>query len=130
MSTAPTEIDEHHGVGTLAIHAGNAPDAQTGAVMVPISLATTFAQASPGQTAGRDDPRSYGHGWEYSRSGNPTRGAFERQIAALEHAKHAVAFSSGVAAVSAMTHLLPLVLTAALYCFHLLRSSSCNFVRR
>ena len=98
--------DEHRGVGTIAIHAGQEPDASTGGVTVPINLSTTFAQASPGRTRGHDDPRSYGHGYEYGRSGNPTRGAFEVQIAALEHAAHAVAFSSGVAAISAVTHLL------------------------
>ena len=59
--------DEHRGVGTIAIHAGQEPDAQTGAVCVPISLATTFAQASPGVTKG----------FEYSRTHNPTRTALQ-----------------------------------------------------
>ena len=54
----------------------------------------------------RDDPNSYGAGYEYSRTGNPTRGAFERAVAAAEHAKYGIAFSSGSAATSAIVHLL------------------------
>ena len=88
--------DEHRGVGTIAIHAGQDPDAQTGAVCVPISLATTFAQASPGVTKG----------FEYSRTHNPTRGAYEVQVAALEKAKHCCAFSSGMAATVAVVQAL------------------------
>ncbi len=73
---------------TLAIHAGQAPDAATGAVVPPISLATTFAQSEVGVH----------RGYEYSRSGNPTRTAVEQQIAALEAASHGLAFASGLAA--------------------------------
>src|SRR5215213_3123809 len=73
---------------TLAIHAGQAPDAATGAVVPPISLATTFAQSEVGVHLG----------YEYSRSGNPTRTAVEQQIAALEVARHGLAFASGLAA--------------------------------
>jgi cystathionine gamma-synthase len=73
---------------TLAIHAGQAPDASTGAVVPPISLATTFAQSEVGVH----------QGYEYSRSGNPTRTAMEAQIAALEAARHGLAFASGLAA--------------------------------
>ena len=73
---------------TLAIHAGQPPDAATGAVVPPISLATTFAQREVGVH----------QGYEYSRSGNPTRTAVEQQIAALEVARHGLAFASGLAA--------------------------------
>ncbi|CCI44051.1 unnamed protein product [Albugo candida] len=92
--------------GTVAIHAGQEPYASTGAVTTPISLATTFAQASPGVKKGLDDATSFGNGWEYSRTGNPTRGSFERAIAATENGKFAVAFSSGMAAITAVIHLL------------------------
>src|SRR5262245_23866246 len=73
---------------TLAIHAGQEPDGMTGAVVPPISLATTFAQSDVGVH----------RGYEYSRSGNPTRTAVEAQIAALETARHGLAFASGLAA--------------------------------
>lgn len=73
---------------TLAIHAGQEPDPATGAVVPPISLATTFAQREVGVHLG----------YEYSRSGNPTRTALETQIAALEAARHGLAFASGLAA--------------------------------
>ena len=73
---------------TLAIHAGQPPDAATGAVVPPISLATTFAQREVGVH----------QGYEYSRSGNPTRTAVEQQVAALESARHGLAFASGLAA--------------------------------
>jgi cystathionine gamma-synthase len=73
---------------TLAIHAGQEPDASTGAVVPPISLATTFAQSEVGVHLG----------YEYSRSGNPTRTALETQISALEQARHGLAFASGLAA--------------------------------
>ena len=73
---------------TRAIHAGQEPDAATGAVVTPISLATTFAQREVGVH----------QGYEYSRSGNPTRTAVEQQIAALELARHGLAFASGLAA--------------------------------
>jgi cystathionine gamma-synthase len=73
---------------TLAIHAGQEPDPSTGAVVPPISLATTFAQSEVGVH----------QGYEYSRSGNPTRTAVEAQIAALEQARHGLAFASGLAA--------------------------------
>ncbi|KAJ0403268.1 hypothetical protein P43SY_007572 [Pythium insidiosum] len=98
--------DEHHGFGTKAIHAGQDPDPYTGAVAVPISLASTFAQSSPGVVYGKDQANSFGKGWEYSRTGNPTRGAFERAIAACENGKFAAAYSSGMAATTAVVHLL------------------------
>jgi cystathionine gamma-synthase len=76
------------GFETAAIHAGQAPDPVTGAVVTPISLSTTFQQPEVGQH----------RGYEYSRSGNPTRTAYETQVAALEGATHGLAFSSGLAA--------------------------------
>jgi cystathionine gamma-synthase len=73
---------------TLAIHAGQDPDTASGAVVPPISLSTTFAQSEVGVH----------QGYEYSRSGNPTRTAMETQIASLEAARHGLAFASGLAA--------------------------------
>lgn len=74
--------------------------------MPAISLATTFKQSTPGEPTARDDPNSFGMGYEYSRTGNPTRGVFERAVAAAEKAEYCVAFSSGSAATSAVIHLL------------------------
>jgi len=85
------------------IHSSENP---TGAVVVPISLATTFQQSAPGKATAQDDPNSFGMGYEYSRTGNPTRGAFERAVASAENAKFCVAFSSGSASTSAVIHLL------------------------
>jgi cystathionine beta-lyase/cystathionine gamma-synthase len=79
-------------IDTLCIHAGQEPDPLSGAVMAPIVLSTTFAQDGPGVH----------HGYDYSRAGNPTRDALERCLAALEGAKHAVAFGSGCAATTAV----------------------------
>ncbi len=76
------------GFETRAIHAGQDPDPDTGAVVTPITLATTFAQARPGE------PTAY----EYGRSGNPTRHALEVCLASLESAAHGYAFASGMAA--------------------------------
>ena len=82
------EANERRGFSTRAIHAGQDPDPTTGAVVTPLSLSTTFAQEGVG-----------GHkGFEYSRSGNPTRSALEAQVAALEEAHHGLAFASGLAA--------------------------------
>ncbi|MDB4935996.1 MAG: Cystathionine gamma-lyase [Labilithrix sp.] len=84
--------DEGHRLETLCIHAGQQPDPIHGAVMTPIVLASTFAQKSPGKY---DD-------YDYSRAGNPTRTALEGCLAALEGAKHGVAFGSGCAATTAI----------------------------
>jgi cystathionine gamma-lyase len=81
------EVPAFPSFGTNAIHVGQPPDPQTGAVMVPISLSTTFAQESPGVLKGYD----------YSRSGNPTRDAYEKCVAALEGGKYGLAFASGLA---------------------------------
>jgi cystathionine gamma-synthase len=76
------------GFETRAVHTGQEPDPVTGAVVTPISLSTTFAQDGVG-----------GHkGFEYSRSGNPTRAAMETCVASLEGARHGLAFASGLAA--------------------------------
>ncbi|HLO77852.1 MAG TPA: PLP-dependent aspartate aminotransferase family protein [Magnetospirillum sp.] len=80
---------------TLAVHAGHAAD-PTGAVMTPIYASSTFAQQAPGEHTG----------WEYARSGNPTRAAFERAVADLEGGSHGFAFASGLAAEATVLELL------------------------
>ncbi len=77
---------------TRAIHAGQQPDAATGAVVPPITLATTFAQDAVGKH----------RGYEYARSANPTRDALETCVASLENACHGLAFASGLAAEDAV----------------------------
>lgn len=77
---------------TLAIHAGQPNDALTGAVVTPIYQTTTYAQNELG---GQPD-------WCYSRTGNPSRAALEASLAALEGARHGLAFASGLAAVNAL----------------------------
>ena len=81
---------------TLAIHAGQAPDPTTGAIMTPVYLTSTYVQASPGVHKG----------FEYSRTRNPTRDALEGCLAALEGARHGLAFGSGLAATDAVLHAL------------------------
>jgi cystathionine gamma-lyase len=81
---------------TRAIHAGQQHDPTTGAVMVPIYATSTYAQESPGVHKG----------FEYSRSQNPTRMAFERCIADLESGTHGFAFASGLAAIATILELL------------------------
>lgn len=82
---------------TLAIHAGQEPDPQTGAVMTPIYQTSTYAQDGVGR------PRQ---GYEYSRTRNPTRLALESALAALEGASYALAFASGMAAIDTVLRLL------------------------
>jgi cystathionine gamma-lyase len=82
--------------GTLAIHAGQQPDPSTGAIMTPIYATSTYVQESPGVHKG----------FEYSRSHNPTRFAYEACVAALESGSRGFAFASGLAATSAMLELL------------------------
>jgi cystathionine gamma-lyase len=84
------------GLGTRAIHAGQSPDPSTGAVMTPIYATSTYAQASPGVHKG----------FEYSRSHNPTRFAYERCVAALEGGTRGYAFASGLAASATVLDLL------------------------
>ncbi len=79
---------------TLAIHAGNAPDPSTGAVNVPVYLTSTYVQRAPGVHSG----------YEYSRTGNPTRAALEANLAALEGADYGLCFSSGCGATSTLAH--------------------------
>jgi len=111
IERAIEEADPYRGRGTAYLHlrkniSGNHVENPTGAVVVPISLATTFQQSTPGAATAREDPNSFGKGFEYSRTGNPTRGALERAIASAENSKHCVAFASGSAATSAVIHLL------------------------
>ncbi len=81
-----------HGFATRAIHAGQDPDPATGATVVPIYATSTYTQAAPGQHKG----------YEYSRSGNPTRTALETCLASLEGGERGLAFASGLAASTAV----------------------------
>ncbi len=92
-----TRRPDPRGFETRAIHAGQDPDPFTGAVVPPISLSTTFAQEGVARH----------HGWEYSRSANPTRAALELCLASLEGATHGFAFASGLAAEDAVLRQLP-----------------------
>ena len=85
-----------HRPGTLAIHAGQSHDPSTGAVMTPIYATSTYAQSSPGEH----------QGFEYSRSHNPTRFAYERCVAELEGGSRGYAFASGLAATSTVLEML------------------------
>jgi len=82
----------HSRFGTLAIHAGQQPDPSTGAIMTPIYATSTYVQQSPGVHKG----------FEYSRSQNPTRFAYEGCVAALENGARGFAFGSGLAATATM----------------------------
>jgi cystathionine beta-lyase/cystathionine gamma-synthase len=90
------EKTQSWGFATRALHIGQGPDPATGAVVQPIHLATTFAQQGVGKHKG----------FEYSRSGNPTRAALEENLAGLEDAKHGLAFSSGLGAETTLMLLL------------------------
>jgi cystathionine gamma-lyase len=85
-----------HGIGTRAIHAGQGPDPSTGAIMTPIYATSTYVQESPGVHKG----------YEYSRTQNPTRMAFERCVADLEGGRQGYAFASGLAAAGTVLELL------------------------
>lgn len=87
---------KQHGLGTRAIHAGQSPDPTTGAVMTPIYATSTYVQSSPGVH----------QGYEYSRSHNPTRFAYERCVADLEGGRNGYAFASGLAATSTVLDVL------------------------
>jgi cystathionine beta-lyase/cystathionine gamma-synthase len=84
------------GFSTRAIHAGQKPDPATGAVVVPIYQTSTFAQDAVGKH----------RGYEYARTGNPTRAALEQCIASLEGGAHGLAFASGMAAEAVVMQLL------------------------
>ncbi|MFQ5951098.1 MAG: cystathionine gamma-synthase [Candidatus Geothermarchaeales archaeon] len=81
---------------TKAIHVGQEPDPKTGSVIVPIYSTSTFVLDEPGKD----------RGYVYSRSGNPTREALEKNLAALEHGRYGLAFASGMSAITAATILL------------------------
>lgn len=82
--------------GTKAIHAGLEPDTATGAIMTPIYQTSTYVQAKPGDHKG----------YEYSRTGNPTRHALEKNLAALENGKYGLCFATGMAAIDGVLKLL------------------------
>ena len=84
------------GFSTRGIHAGQAPDPSTGAIMPPIYATSTYVQESPGKHLG----------YEYSRTHNPTRQAFERCVADLESGTRGFAFASGMAAIATVLELL------------------------
>lgn len=87
---------KNDGFSTRAIHAGQEPSGEFGAIMTPIYQTSTFVQQSPG----------IHKGYDYARSGNPTRTALEQNLASLEGGKHGICFSSGCAAAACVIHLL------------------------
>ncbi len=89
-------MNKKHKLSTRVIHAGQKPDPSTGAIMTPIYATSTYVQKSPGDH----------QGWEYSRSHNPTRDAYEKCIADLEDGIRGLAFASGMAAASTILELL------------------------
>ncbi len=96
MSKQKNKLAEKMELGTRAIHAGQSPDPSTGAIMTPIYATSTYVQKSPGVH----------QGYEYSRSQNPTRMAYERCVADLEGGRQGYAFASGLAAASTVLDLL------------------------
>ncbi len=88
--------NDKYGFETRAIHAGQAPDPATGSIMTPIHMTSTFVQSAPGEHKGYD----------YSRSGNPTRTAYEACVANLEGARFGFATTTGCAAITTIVHLL------------------------
>ncbi len=90
-------IHNRLGMATRGIHAGQNPDPTTGAIMMPIYATSTYVQESPGKHKG----------YEYSRTHNPTRQAYERCVADLENGTAAYAFSSGLAAIATVLDTLP-----------------------
>jgi cystathionine gamma-lyase len=95
-TSKPQPVANRQGFSTRAIHAGQAPDPSTGAIMMPIYATSTYVQESPGVHKG----------YEYSRSQNPTRMAYERCIADLENGTAGFAFASGLAATATVLDLL------------------------
>lgn len=91
-----TRRSNRHGFATRAIHAGQKPDPSTGAIMTPIFATSTYVQESPGVHKGFD----------YARSRNPTREAFENCLADLENGTRGFAFSSGMAAIGTILEVL------------------------
>ncbi len=88
--------EKKQGLATKAIHSGQEPEKSTGAIMVPIYATSTYVQESPGKHKG----------YEYSRTRNPTRDAYEKCVADLESGKHGLAFASGMAAADTVLSLL------------------------
>nr|WP_256452174.1 PLP-dependent aspartate aminotransferase family protein [Luteibacter aegosomatis] len=95
-NTYAKNAPKEHGLGTRAIHAGQSPDPSTGAIMTPIYATSTYVQKSPGKHSG----------FEYSRTQNPTRMAYEACVASLEGGVQGFAFASGLAAASTVLELL------------------------
>src|ERR1700740_2206109 len=89
-------MKRQHEFSTRAIHAGQEPDPTTGAIMTPIYATSTYVQESPGKHKG----------YEYSRTHNPTRHAYEECVANLEAGQRGVAFASGMAAIGTVLELL------------------------
>ncbi|MEP6685415.1 MAG: aminotransferase class I/II-fold pyridoxal phosphate-dependent enzyme, partial [Verrucomicrobiota bacterium] len=89
-------MKKQHDIATRVIHAGQSPDPSTGAIMTPIYATSTYVQESPGRHKGYD----------YSRSINPTRCAYERCVADLENGTRGWAFASGLAAMSTILELI------------------------
>src|SRR6188472_4779372 len=89
-------LDPSWGPGTIAVRAGQEPDELTGAVAPPIYQTSTYRQDAVGSPRG---------GWEYARTGNPTRARLERAIATLEGGDHGLAFSSGSATTATIAQL-------------------------
>src|SRR5437764_3958597 len=87
---------KQHEFATRAIHAGQEPDPSTGAIMTPIYQTSTYVQQSPG----------IHKGYDYARSINPTRSAYERCVADLENGAQGFAFASGLAAMATVLELL------------------------
>jgi cystathionine gamma-synthase len=97
-----------HGFETLAIHAGQEPDPVTGAVVPPIYQVSTYKQDGVGGLRGKElgDAARWVEGYEYSRTANPTRGALEECLLALEGGARCLAFASGMAASDCLVRLL------------------------
>ena len=83
-------------IGTKAIHAGETDTTTTGSIKTPIYQTSTYIQSSPGDH----------EGYEYSRTGNPTRNALEKTLASLENGKHGICFASGMAAIDSIIKIL------------------------
>src|SRR5580693_2386573 len=97
--SSPQEVSmkkESQGFGTLAVHAGAEPEPVTGAIMTPVFFTSTYVQPEPAKAKG----------YEYSRTGNPTRTALEKALASLEGGKHGLSFASGMAATDTVLRLL------------------------
>jgi cystathionine beta-lyase/cystathionine gamma-synthase len=93
LTATGAPMQEERRFGTLAVHAGQSPEATTGAIMPPVFQTSTYVQPQLGKPL---------HGYEYARVQNPTREAMEANIAALESARHGIGFASGMAAIEAI----------------------------